>query len=134
MWFALMVYGLYIRTDAVLLLPPQSAAAFQVTLLDDERMLMSLDSDDVRPDVSVYAVRVSGEPHTHTLMFPRPADAQTLPPPLEFNASYHGLCYSISLMIGNHSASRVVRTVAVMTSETAVNHQSNENREKSTRI
>ncbi|KAK7150149.1 hypothetical protein R3I94_009456 [Phoxinus phoxinus] len=93
----------------------QSAAAFRVTLLDDERMLMSLDSDDVRPDVSVYAVRVSGEPHTHTLMFPRPADAHTLPPPLEFNASYHGLCYSISLMIGNHSASRAATTVAVMT-------------------
>ncbi|XP_051746750.1 receptor-type tyrosine-protein phosphatase O isoform X2 [Ctenopharyngodon idella] len=94
----------------------QSAAPFQVTLLDDERMLMSLDADDVRPDVSVYAVRVSGEPRTHTLLFPRPADGQTLPRPLQFNASYHGLCYSVSLMLGNDSSgSRAARTVPVLT-------------------
>uniref|UniRef100_A0A671SF47 Receptor-type tyrosine-protein phosphatase O-like n=1 Tax=Sinocyclocheilus anshuiensis TaxID=1608454 RepID=A0A671SF47_9TELE len=87
------------------------AAPFQVALQDDRRMLLSLDADDVRPDVSVYSVRVSGEPHTHTLLFTRPADGQTLPHPLQFNASYHGLCYSISLMLGNDSsASRAVRT------------------------
>uniref|UniRef100_A0A672NIV8 protein-tyrosine-phosphatase n=1 Tax=Sinocyclocheilus grahami TaxID=75366 RepID=A0A672NIV8_SINGR len=92
------------------------AAPFQVALQDDRRMLLSLDADDVRPDVSVYSVRVSGEPHTHTLLFTRPADGQTLPHPLQFNASYHGLCYSISLMLGNDSrASRAVRTVPVLT-------------------
>uniref|UniRef100_A0A671PL07 Receptor-type tyrosine-protein phosphatase O-like n=1 Tax=Sinocyclocheilus anshuiensis TaxID=1608454 RepID=A0A671PL07_9TELE len=86
-------------------------APFQVALQDDHRMLLSLDADDVRPDASVYSVRVSGEPHTHTLLFTRPADGQTLPHPLQFNASYHGLCYSISLMLGNDSsASRAVRT------------------------
>ncbi|XP_067283475.1 receptor-type tyrosine-protein phosphatase O isoform X3 [Pseudorasbora parva] len=93
----------------------QSADQFQVTLLDDERMLMSLDADDIRPDVSVYAVRVSGEPHTHTLLFPRAADGHSLPPPLEFNASYHGLCYSISLIRGNHSGARAAITVPVLT-------------------
>uniref|UniRef100_A0A671PKU9 Receptor-type tyrosine-protein phosphatase O-like n=1 Tax=Sinocyclocheilus anshuiensis TaxID=1608454 RepID=A0A671PKU9_9TELE len=91
-------------------------APFQVALQDDHRMLLSLDADDVRPDASVYSVRVSGEPHTHTLLFTRPADGQTLPHPLQFNASYHGLCYSISLMLGNDSsASRAVRTVPVLT-------------------
>uniref|UniRef100_A0A8C1B9Y6 Protein-tyrosine-phosphatase n=1 Tax=Cyprinus carpio carpio TaxID=630221 RepID=A0A8C1B9Y6_CYPCA len=91
-------------------------APFQVELQDELRMLLSLDADDVRPDVSVYSVRVSGEPHTHTLLFTRPADGQTLPHPLQFNASYHGLCYSISLMLGsNSSASRAVRTVPVLT-------------------
>uniref|UniRef100_A0A672NZC3 Protein tyrosine phosphatase receptor type O n=1 Tax=Sinocyclocheilus grahami TaxID=75366 RepID=A0A672NZC3_SINGR len=86
-------------------------APFQVALQDDHRMLLSLDADDVRPEASVYSVRVSGEPHTHTLLFTRPADGQTLPHPLQFNASYHGLCYSISLMLGNDSsASRAVRT------------------------
>ncbi len=97
----------------------QRAAPFQVALQDDSRMLLSLDADDVRPDASVYSVRVSGEPHTHTLLFTRPAEGQTLPHPLQFNASYHGLCYSISLMLGNHSgASRAVRTVPVLTSKT----------------
>uniref|UniRef100_A0A8C1Z4G3 Protein tyrosine phosphatase receptor type O n=1 Tax=Cyprinus carpio TaxID=7962 RepID=A0A8C1Z4G3_CYPCA len=91
-------------------------APFQVELQDERQMLLSLDADDVRPDVSVYLVRVSGEPHTHTLLFTRPADGQTLPHPLQFNASYHGLCYSISLMLGNNiSASRAVRTVPVLT-------------------
>uniref|UniRef100_A0A8C2GPK8 Protein tyrosine phosphatase receptor type O n=1 Tax=Cyprinus carpio TaxID=7962 RepID=A0A8C2GPK8_CYPCA len=86
-------------------------APFQVALQDDSRMLLSLDAEDVRPDASVYSVRVSGEPHTHTLLFTRAADGQTLPHPLQFNASYHGLCYSISLMLGNDSsASRAVRT------------------------
>ncbi|XP_042592021.1 receptor-type tyrosine-protein phosphatase O-like [Cyprinus carpio] len=94
----------------------QRGAPFQVELQDERRMLLSLDADDVRPDVSVYSVRVSGEPHTHTLLFTRPADGQTLPHPLQFNASYHGLCYSISLMLGsNSSASRAVRTVPVLT-------------------
>ncbi|XP_016431293.1 receptor-type tyrosine-protein phosphatase O-like [Sinocyclocheilus rhinocerous] len=94
----------------------QRGAPFQVALQDDHRMLLSLDADDVRPDASVYSVRVSGEPHTHTLLFTRPADGQTLPHPLQFNASYHGLCYSISLMLGNDSrASRAVRTVPVLT-------------------
>uniref|UniRef100_A0A8C2GDU9 Protein tyrosine phosphatase receptor type O n=1 Tax=Cyprinus carpio TaxID=7962 RepID=A0A8C2GDU9_CYPCA len=87
-----------------------------VALQDDSRMLLSLDAEDVRPDASVYSVRVSGEPHTHTLLFTRAADGQTLPHPLQFNASYHGLCYSISLMLGNNSsASRAVRTVPVLT-------------------
>uniref|UniRef100_A0A8C2GAN2 Protein tyrosine phosphatase receptor type O n=1 Tax=Cyprinus carpio TaxID=7962 RepID=A0A8C2GAN2_CYPCA len=91
-------------------------APFQVALQDDSRMLLSLDAEDVRPDASVYSVRVSGEPHTHTLLFTRAADGQTLPHPLQFNASYHGLCYSISLMLGNNSsASRAVRTVPVLT-------------------
>uniref|UniRef100_A0A8C2HUA7 Protein tyrosine phosphatase receptor type O n=1 Tax=Cyprinus carpio TaxID=7962 RepID=A0A8C2HUA7_CYPCA len=94
----------------------QRGAPFQVALQDDSRMLLSLDAEDVRPDASVYSVRVSGEPHTHTLLFTRAADGQTLPHPLQFNASYHGLCYSISLMLGNNSsASRAVRTVPVLT-------------------
>lgn len=81
-------------------------------------MLMSLDADDLRPDVSVYAARVSGEPRTHTLLFAGPAAGQTLPPPLRFNASYRGLCYSVSLMLGNHSGgARAVTTVAVLTSK-----------------
>ncbi|KAL0196586.1 hypothetical protein M9458_010158, partial [Cirrhinus mrigala] len=79
-------------------------------------MLLSLDADDVRPDASVYSVRVSGEPHTHTLLFTQPVDGQTLPRPLQFNGSYHGLCYSVSLMLGNDSStSRAVRTVPVLT-------------------
>ncbi len=111
MWLALIIDE---RTSS-----SQRAAPFQVALQDESRMLLSLDAEDVRPDASVYSVRVSGEPYTHTLLFTRPGEGQTLPHPLQFNASYHGLCYSISLMLGNHSgASRAVRTVPVLTSKT----------------
>uniref|UniRef100_A0A673FQR8 Receptor-type tyrosine-protein phosphatase O-like n=1 Tax=Sinocyclocheilus rhinocerous TaxID=307959 RepID=A0A673FQR8_9TELE len=103
MWFALIVDRCVCDSCAASSCSSQHAAPFQVALQDDRRMLLSLDADDVRPDVSVYSVRVSGEPHTHTLLFTRPADSQTLPHPLQFNASYHGLCYSISLMLGNDS-------------------------------
>uniref|UniRef100_A0A8C1NW81 Protein tyrosine phosphatase receptor type O n=1 Tax=Cyprinus carpio TaxID=7962 RepID=A0A8C1NW81_CYPCA len=116
MWFALIVDRCVCDSCAASSRSSQRGAPFQVELQDELRMLLSLDADDVRPDVSVYSVRVSGEPHTHTLLFTRPADGQTLPHPLQFNASYHGLCYSISLMLGsNSSASRAVRTVPVLT-------------------
>uniref|UniRef100_A0A8C1VHH5 Protein tyrosine phosphatase receptor type O n=1 Tax=Cyprinus carpio TaxID=7962 RepID=A0A8C1VHH5_CYPCA len=116
MWFALIVDRCVCDSCAASSRSSQRGAPFQVELQDERQMLLSLDADDVRPDVSVYLVRVSGEPHTHTLLFTRPADGQTLPHPLQFNASYHGLCYSISLMLGNNiSASRAVRTVPVLT-------------------
>lgn len=72
---------------------------------------MSLEAADVTQNVSVYAVRVSGEPRTHTLLFSRASD--DLPQPLVFNASYHGLCYTISLVLDN--SSKPAKTISVLT-------------------
>ncbi|XP_051546505.1 receptor-type tyrosine-protein phosphatase O-like isoform X2 [Myxocyprinus asiaticus] len=88
----------------------QSVAAFQVLLQDGNVLLMSLDTDDVREDVSMYAVQVSGEARTHTLLFSRSGS------PLVFNTSYHGLCYTISLLLGNNTSwSKPVKTITVLT-------------------
>lgn len=91
----------------------QSVVPFQVSFQDENRLLMSLEADDVTQNVSVYAVRVSGEPHTHTLLFSRASDDQTLPQPLMFNASYHGLCYTISLLLDD--SSKPTKTISVLT-------------------
>ncbi|XP_051544364.1 receptor-type tyrosine-protein phosphatase O-like isoform X1 [Myxocyprinus asiaticus] len=94
----------------------QSVSAFQVSLQDGNVLLMSLDSDDVREDVSMYAARVSGEAHTHTLLFSHSSDGQTLPHPLVFNASYHGLCYTVSLLLGNDTSwTKPVKTITILT-------------------
>ncbi|XP_057180744.1 receptor-type tyrosine-protein phosphatase O isoform X1 [Triplophysa rosa] len=91
----------------------QSAVPFQVSLQDENRLLMWLDADDVTQNASVYAVRVSGEARTHTLLFSRASEDQTLPQPLMFNASYHGLCYTICLMLDN--SSKPAKTISLLT-------------------
>ncbi|TRY82700.1 hypothetical protein DNTS_018764 [Danionella cerebrum] len=92
---------------------------FRVQLQDDAVMLFTLDEDDLRPDVSLYSVRVSGEPLTHTLLFQTLSEeAGKLPDPLQFNASYHGLRYSISLMLSNRNGeNKAGRTLTLITSE-----------------
>lgn len=91
----------------------QSAVPFQVSLLDENLLLIRLEADDVAQNASVYAVRVSGEAQTHTLLFSRASEDQTLPQPLMFNASYHGLCYTIYLMLDN--SSKPAKTISVLT-------------------
>ncbi|XP_055046652.1 receptor-type tyrosine-protein phosphatase O isoform X2 [Misgurnus anguillicaudatus] len=98
---------------ATIVIVIQSVVSFQVEFQDEIRLLMRLDADDVRQNVSMYTVRVSGEPHTHTLVFSRPNNNQTLPEALLFNISYHGLCYTISLLLGSNT--KPVQTVTLFT-------------------
>ncbi|XP_072566306.1 receptor-type tyrosine-protein phosphatase O-like isoform X1 [Paramormyrops kingsleyae] len=89
-------------SHTVFLLCIQSAASLLVIVRDEGSILISLEASDVREDTTAYAVIVSGEPKTHFLQFDNPSGAA--PHPLVFNASYHGLCYTVSLVVSNGTA------------------------------
>ncbi|XP_076862509.1 receptor-type tyrosine-protein phosphatase O isoform X2 [Brachyhypopomus gauderio] len=99
-----------------LLLSIQGTDPFQVTLLDDSCIMMTLDPSDLRDNNTAYAARISGEPHTHILSFVSAEGGQPAPATLLYNASYHGLCYTISLLWGNGSTwSEPAATVTLLT-------------------
>ncbi|KAI4891777.1 hypothetical protein NFI96_017333 [Prochilodus magdalenae] len=95
---------------------PQTVAPFQVTLQDDSSIFITLEPSDLREDITAYAAKISGEPHSHILPFHSANSSQLAPATLLYNASYHGLCYTISLLMGNGSTwSRPGKAVAVLT-------------------
>ena len=95
-------------------------APFQVTLRDDNFILITLEPSDMRENVTAYAAKISGEPHSHILPFQSANSSQLASATLLYNASYHGLCYTISLLTGNASTwSRPDKSVALLTSKTA---------------
>ncbi|KAM3859270.1 receptor-type tyrosine-protein phosphatase O [Diretmus argenteus] len=90
----------------------QSVAAFQVTLSDDDLILATLESSDLQENATAYAARVSGEPRTNPVQFLNSSD----PPPLVFNASRHGVCYTVGLLVREGKTwSRPIKTVSVLT-------------------
>ncbi|KAJ8411137.1 hypothetical protein AAFF_G00171430 [Aldrovandia affinis] len=92
----------------------QSATCFQVTVRDDNSLAMFLEPEDLAENATVYAVKVSGEPVPHVLQF-QDLGGQA-PPPLLFNASYHGLCYTVSLVTDTGTPwPKPVKTVTVLT-------------------
>ncbi|XP_036375885.1 receptor-type tyrosine-protein phosphatase O [Megalops cyprinoides] len=92
----------------------QSTSSFQVTVRDDNSMVMLLEPEDLMDNATAYAVKVAGEPRVHILQFENADGAQ--PAPLTFNASYHGLCYSVSLVASNGTLRpRTVKTVTILT-------------------
>uniref|UniRef100_A0A4W4FQJ7 Protein-tyrosine-phosphatase n=1 Tax=Electrophorus electricus TaxID=8005 RepID=A0A4W4FQJ7_ELEEL len=94
----------------------QGTAPFQVALLDDDYIMMTLEPLDLRDNVTAYAARISGEPRTHILPFMNASSSQVAPATLLYNASYHGLCYTISLLSGNGSTwSKPAAVVTVLT-------------------
>ncbi|XP_072528764.1 receptor-type tyrosine-protein phosphatase O isoform X2 [Salminus brasiliensis] len=99
-----------------LLLSIQSVTPFQVTLQDDSYITMTLEPSDLRENVTAYAAKISGEPHNHILPFQSANNSQLAPATLLYNASYHGLCYTISLLMNNGVTwSKPVRTVTLLT-------------------
>ncbi|XP_066525534.1 receptor-type tyrosine-protein phosphatase O isoform X2 [Hoplias malabaricus] len=101
---------------SLLLLSLQTVAPFQVLLQDDSSIVMTLEPSDIRENGTAYAARISGEPQSHILPFQSANSSQLAPALLLYNASYHGLCYTISLLTGNGSTwSRPIKTVAVLT-------------------
>lgn len=108
------------------LLSFQCVSAFQVTLQDDSLIVMTLELSDLQQNVTAYAVRVLGEPQTHLLPFLFPFHKQNhthiqnqnqvLPDPLLFNASYHGLPYTVGLILANGTTwSKPIKTRTVLT-------------------
>uniref|UniRef100_A0A8B9LI05 Protein tyrosine phosphatase receptor type O n=1 Tax=Astyanax mexicanus TaxID=7994 RepID=A0A8B9LI05_ASTMX len=94
---------------------------FQVTLQDEQYISMTLEPSDLRENFTAYAAKISGEPHNHILPFQSANNSQLSPATLLYNASYHGLCYTISLLIGNGVTwSKPAKTVALLTKPLAV--------------
>ena len=105
---------------------PQSTSAFQVTLRDESWIVITLEPSDLRENVTAYAARVSGEPRTHLLPFQNQTQnqtqtqTQTQPDSMLFNASYHGLSYTVGLVLGNDTVwSKPVQTRTILTSKAA---------------
>ncbi|XP_069819620.1 receptor-type tyrosine-protein phosphatase O isoform X3 [Dendropsophus ebraccatus] len=97
-----------------LLLLLQESSMFQVRVTDDNLMLISLEKSDVTPSSSMYVVKITGESKNYFFQFEE--FNSSLPNPLVFNASYHGLYYIITLMVINANlASRPSRSMTVLT-------------------
>ncbi|KAL4659361.1 receptor-type tyrosine-protein phosphatase O [Arapaima gigas] len=73
--------------------------SFLVAEQDDGNVAISLEASDVTGNGVAYAVKVAGEPRTHFMQFENFSTA--LPAPLLFNASYHGLCYVVTLVVSD---------------------------------
>ncbi|XP_041934315.1 receptor-type tyrosine-protein phosphatase O isoform X2 [Alosa sapidissima] len=101
-----------------LLLSIQSTSAFQVTLRDESWIVVALEPSDLRENVTAYAARVSGEPRTYLLPFLSQNQSQSpsQSEPLLFNASYHGLAYTVGLLLENGTSwSKPVKTRTILT-------------------
>lgn len=95
----------------------QSMTAFQATVNDEGLIVTTLDSSDLQENVTAYAVQISGEPRTILIQFVNTSE------PLLYNASFHGLCYTVGLLLRRGQAwSRPMKTVAVLTSKNLSNH------------
>lgn len=95
----------------------QSMTAFQATVNDEGLIVATLDSSDLQENVTAYAVQISGEPRTILIQFVNTSES------LLYNASFHGLCYTVGLLLRRGQAwSRPMKTVAVLTSKNLSNH------------
>ncbi|CAB1413273.1 unnamed protein product [Pleuronectes platessa] len=88
----------------------QSSLTFHVSLRDDGSILAALERSDLQDHVTAYAAQVSGEARLLVAEFRNTSDR------LVFNTSFHGLCYSVSLLLKvGQSWSRPEKTTSVLT-------------------
>ncbi|XP_077450227.1 receptor-type tyrosine-protein phosphatase O isoform X2 [Stigmatopora argus] len=93
-----------------LLASVQVSLAFQAHLSDSGQIQATLETSDLRRNVSGYAARISGEARPSVIPLGGPGE------PSLFNASVHGLCYSVGLLLRRGTAwSGPVKTVLVLT-------------------
>uniref|UniRef100_A0A8D0HPA2 Receptor-type tyrosine-protein phosphatase O n=1 Tax=Sphenodon punctatus TaxID=8508 RepID=A0A8D0HPA2_SPHPU len=91
-----------------------NASPFQVAVRDDNCIAVSLEASDVVSSSSVYVVKITGESKNYFFQFEE--FNSTLPAPVVFNASYHGLYYIITLMVVNSNmVSKPSRSITVLT-------------------
>ncbi|MBN3286255.1 PTPRO phosphatase, partial [Polyodon spathula] len=91
----------------------QSATSFLVTVEDDISLVMALEPSDLSG--SAYIVKITGESKNYFLEFEN-VNSTTPPPPMVFNASYHGLYYIITLMVMNDNMmTKPAQSVTVLT-------------------
>uniref|UniRef100_A0A1B8Y245 Fibronectin type-III domain-containing protein n=1 Tax=Xenopus tropicalis TaxID=8364 RepID=A0A1B8Y245_XENTR len=99
----------------------QDGSTFQVALTQDNCLVISLESPDVLSTKSVYLVKITGESKNYFFQFEE--FNSTLPSPLVFNATYHGLYYIITLIaVNSNMASRSIKSITVLTKPLPVSH------------
>uniref|UniRef100_A0A8K9X1Y6 protein-tyrosine-phosphatase n=1 Tax=Oncorhynchus mykiss TaxID=8022 RepID=A0A8K9X1Y6_ONCMY len=92
----------------------QTIVSFQVSVKEEDWIVVTLEPSDLRENVTGYAARVMGEPRTHLLPFLNLTDPTATP--LVFNSSHHGLCYTVSLLLRQGKTwSKSIQTISVLT-------------------
>ncbi|XP_020849996.1 receptor-type tyrosine-protein phosphatase O isoform X3 [Phascolarctos cinereus] len=92
----------------------KNATSFHVTVQDDNSIVVSLEASDVVSSSSVYVVKITGESKNYFFQFEE--FNSTLPAPVVFNASYHGLYYIITLVVVNANVMiKPARSITVLT-------------------
>lgn len=93
-------------------------APLQVVVRYDNCIVISLEAADVVSSSSVYVVKITGESKNYFFQFDE--FNSTLPAPVVFNATYHGLYYIVTLMVVNANViSKPARSLTVLTSKYA---------------
>ncbi|XP_039996623.1 receptor-type tyrosine-protein phosphatase O isoform X2 [Xiphias gladius] len=88
----------------------QGSSAFQVSVSDEGLIVATLERSDLRQNGTAYAAQISGEPRPILVQFVNTGE------PLLFNASFHGLCYTVGLLVKlGRTWSRPIKTVSVLT-------------------
>ncbi|XP_039203539.1 receptor-type tyrosine-protein phosphatase O isoform X1 [Crotalus tigris] len=91
-----------------------NVAPLQVVVQDDNCIVISLEAADVMSSSSVYVVKITGESKNYFFQFDE--FNSTLPAPVVFNATYHGLYYIVTLMVVNANViSKPARSLTVLT-------------------
>ncbi|XP_025972739.2 receptor-type tyrosine-protein phosphatase O isoform X6 [Dromaius novaehollandiae] len=103
----------------------KNAEPFQVTVREDNCIIVSLEASDVVSSSSVYVVKIAGESKNYFFQFEE--FNSTLPAPVVFNAKYHGLYYIVTLLVVNSNmVSKSARSITVLTNffkgKTVFNH------------
>ncbi|XP_070610376.1 receptor-type tyrosine-protein phosphatase O isoform X1 [Erythrolamprus reginae] len=92
----------------------ENVAPLQVVVRDDNCLVISLEAADVASSSSVYVVKITGESKNYFFQFDE--FNSTLPAPVVFNATYHGLYYIVTLMVVNANViSKPARSLTVLT-------------------
>ncbi|XP_059510653.1 receptor-type tyrosine-protein phosphatase O isoform X3 [Stegostoma tigrinum] len=100
----------------------KSAAAISATVSDDNKIIVSLQPSDVTNGSSLYYVKITQSVNLTNYKLQFNYFNSTLPPPVVFNASYHGIYYLVTLLTGNSKSTvKPVHLVAVLTKPLPVN-------------
>ncbi|KAM4712054.1 receptor-type tyrosine-protein phosphatase O isoform 2-T2 [Anableps anableps] len=88
----------------------QISLGFQVSTNQEGLIVVTLERADLQENITAYAVQISGEPRLVLVPFINTSE------PLLFNASFHGLCYTVGLLVKlGQSWSRPIKSVPVLT-------------------
>ncbi|KAK1875346.1 Receptor-type tyrosine-protein phosphatase O [Dissostichus eleginoides] len=103
----------------------RSALAFQASLSDGGQIVATLERSDLQENVTAYAAQISGGTRPIIVQFENASELKVKElkvkelkvKELKVNASLHGLCYSVSLLLrdGPDGWSKPIRTIPVLT-------------------